>query len=817
MVPENTSNEPAVPANAPEPGLSQAAPDASSAVNPADEPTNGDRQPEVEEQAADSILSPEKPLIANVQLSLQLAEGARVRIIVEALGPSNNGDAEAEPVASTVFVSQPGSAWSVPLEVSLPLRQRQPGSVEVATAYAPSASQRLWAGWRAWPYTLQTTLFGLAIGVYLLTRLIGLSNFPIYFFTDEAVQTVLASDLIRDNFKNYAGDFLPTFFENGGKYRLSTSVYLQVFPYLLFGKSVFATRATSVIISLAAALAVGLILRNIFKQKYWWSGVMLLSITPAWFLHSRTAFEYATAVAFYALFLYFYLLYRYKETRFLYPALIMGALAFYTYSPVQAVVLVTGFLLVISDLRYHWENRNVGLRGLGLLVLLAMPYIRFLVTHSGANHVTMSALGSYWVQPISFTEKLRLYLAQYARGLSPGYWFSPNQPELIRHLMKGYGHLLQATLPFCLFGLGLAIKNIRSSAHRVLLIALLAAPAGAALVDMGVTRALVIVVPAALLTALGLIQIFTWLERFRLSYPALSVGLFAVLALINFSMLRSALADGPTWYDNYGLGGMQYGAQQVFSAIKDYLKEKPGTAIVFSPNWANGADVLARFFLPDPLPIQIGSIDGYLYQHLSLNMSTLFVMTPEEYDQAQTSGKFKQIEIEKTLPYPNGQPGFYFAHLEYADNIDDILATEKEARRALQETELKIDDQLVKARFSMLDLGQLADMFDGNPDTLARTLEANPLVIELTFPEPRSISGLSIKLGSTEARLTAQLYSDPEIRPVEFVQDLSGNVDNPEATMNFDQAVQTKVLHLEIQDLHQDEPGHVHIWEIQLH
>ncbi len=36
---------------------------------------------------------------------------------------------------------------------------------------------------------LAVWLFLLGIAVYLLTRLIGLADFPIYFFTDEAIQT----------------------------------------------------------------------------------------------------------------------------------------------------------------------------------------------------------------------------------------------------------------------------------------------------------------------------------------------------------------------------------------------------------------------------------------------------------------------------------------------------------------------------------------------------------------------------------------------------------------------------------------------------
>ena len=109
-------------------------------------------------------------------------------------------------------------------------------------------------------------------------------------------------------------------------YNLSSlSVYLQVIPYLLFGKSVFVTRAVSVLAATFGAVMVGLTLRDIFKIRYWWSSVLLLSVIPAWFLHSRTAFETVEMTAFYAAFLYFYLRYRTINPRALYAALIFGA------------------------------------------------------------------------------------------------------------------------------------------------------------------------------------------------------------------------------------------------------------------------------------------------------------------------------------------------------------------------------------------------------------------------------------------------------------------------------------------------------------
>jgi len=324
-----------------------------------------------------------------------------------------------------------------------------------------------------------------------------------------------------------------------------------------------------------AAVCMGLILRDAFRLPYWWAGTLLLSIAPAWFLHSRTAFETVTFVSFYTGGLYLYLLYRYRSPRFLYFALILFALAFYTYNPGQLVVVVTGLLLLISDGRYHWQNRAVALRGVGLLFLLALPFLRFRLNHPDAMQDQLYKLGSYWIQPITTQEKFRRFGQEYLYGLSPGYWFVPNSRDLVRHLMRGYGHLIQATLPLAVVGLAVCLKNFRNSAHRVVLIVFLAAPTGAALALVGVTRALVMVIPATLLIALGLIALISWLEKKWISRRLLSFGLFGVLALLNFFMLGQVLVKGPTWYNEYGLGGLQYGARQVFSEVKDYLKENP--------------------------------------------------------------------------------------------------------------------------------------------------------------------------------------------------------------------------------------------------
>jgi 4-amino-4-deoxy-L-arabinose transferase-like glycosyltransferase len=319
-------------------------------------------------------------------------------------------------------------------------------------------------------HDLGTWLFITALAVYLLTRLIGLDQYPIYFFTDEANQTQSMADLIASGYRDGAGTLLPTYFRNGEYANLGLSVYLQWLPLILFGKSAVVTRAASVFVTLIAAISVGIILREIFKAKYWWLGTLLLSITPAWFLHSRTAFETAEFTAFYAGTLCAYLLYRYRSPRYLYLALFLGALAFYTYSPGQMIVPLTAIALLFSDWRYHWENRRTALKGLALLAALAMPYLRFRMNDPDAAVAHLHTLGSYLLVDAPLFEKIKRYFFEYFTGLSAWYWYQSNDRDLARHLMDGYGNIMPATLPFAILGMAQVLRRLREPAYRAILI-----------------------------------------------------------------------------------------------------------------------------------------------------------------------------------------------------------------------------------------------------------------------------------------------------------------------------------------------------------
>lgn len=675
-------------------------------------------------------------------------------------------------------------------------------------------------------FDLPTWLFLGALIVYLVTRLIGLDRFPIYFFTDEANQTQSIATLVENNYR-LDDVLLPTYFPNGLYHNLGLSIYMQWLPYMLFGKSAVLTRVTSVLITLLAAISVGLILRDIFKLKHWWMGVLFLSITPAWFLHSRTAFEVAEFVAFYSGALCAYLFYRYHSPRFLYISLFLAACAFYTYSPAQVIVPLTAIALALSDRGYHIENRNIVLRGMAMILLLSIPYLRFIFYNPHIPLMHLNTLGSYWMANTTFLEKLSHYISEYAIGLSPWYWYTPNIRDLSRHLMKDYGHIMLVTLPFAVIGLVSVLRNLHDSASRFVVIAMLVSPSAAALAGTSITRALVFVVPASILTTLGFETVLKWILDLQKKKGSLftnskqtviPIFVFTLLSGVNIWMLIDALRNGPTWYPDYGLNGMQYGGFQIFNIIQEYSLENPDTKIFLSSEWANGTDVLADFFIDSPLPIWVWSIRGHINEKLPLDDSMVFVITPEDYKQVFESPKFSNLRLEKIVPYPDGTPGFYFIRLQYSENINEILAADAAARRVLQESYLTVSGDQVKLRYSKLD-GEIQDtsiasIFDGNPLTFAKTAEANPFVVEITYPSPHVINGFSIIIGSANVTISLTGYAHEGVEALTYTFKGQGSIRNPELTFALPEPLTTQTLYIEVLDVNHKEPAIVHIWEI---
>ena len=680
---------------------------------------------------------------------------------------------------------------------------------------------RLWsqklpaAAWLAKP----RYLFLFCLAVYLLIQLTGLAAYPAHFSPDEAVSSVNAADLIRHDLRGDHEEPLPTFMKNDNQYSLGTTVYFALLPVLLFGKSVLEARLITALAALLGTLWFALFVRDFLRLREWWLGPLLLALTPAWFFLARTGLETAQMTAFYIGFWYYYASYRYKKPAYLFPALILGGLVFYTYTPGQIIIVLSGLILLVADWRYHWQQRRTARKGALVLLLLAAPLVRFLLFEPDVYLQRLHIYNSYWVwTELNVFQKTGNFLLQYLNGLSPLFWFLPHtQGEAARYALGSYPPLPWLFAPLILLGLYTLLRGWRTRPELHLVVyALLAAPAGAALVMGGtLPRLLVVVFPLLLLTALGLSAALAWLERRKPQLQNWDV-LFLLLLLSAsgiFTML-DATKNGARWLADYGLDGLQWGAPQVYSTARGYIREHPQDIVLISPNWTFQGQTLRSFFVDDEPKIQVQAVTDFTDVYREDISLYVFVLTPEDFRQVQQSAKFKPPEILQITPYPDGREGFYWVRLLYVEDIDRVLENERAERHKLVKETLLLNGEEVTVQHSILDMGSITDLFDGNLDTVIRSAAANPLVVRLDFNRARTIKGVTAHVGVEPVTLTVEV-EDMEGVHRTFEVKSALVADYKDVTIDFGAALSVKSLKVLLYDDGISEPANVHLWEIR--
>lgn len=287
---------------------------------------------------------------------------------------------------------------------------------------------------------------------------------------------------------------------------------------------------------------------------------------------------------------------------------------------------------------------------------------------------------------------------------------------------------------------------------------------------------------------------------------------------MSLGTLRYALTEGPRWYTDYTMGGMQYGAPQLFALIEERLAADPTTEVILTPNWANGTDMFPRFFLSaeEQRRVRTLNVDAFLGQQLPLTPNMLFIMMPDEVERALASGKFAAVAVEETVAYPDGRPGFLLARLAYAPNVAEVFAAELEALRQPVTESLTLDGQTVAVTHTRFEAGQIGDLFDGDTFTLVRHIARNPVRYELAFETPRPVGGLAADFGTMDFALAVTLTA-PDGTTADFAQEFRGLGGDPHVAMPFPDAPPlVSSMTLEIRDLNAGEDVKIHVRELQV-
>jgi 4-amino-4-deoxy-L-arabinose transferase-like glycosyltransferase len=171
---------------------------------------------------------------------------------------------------------------------------------------------------------------------------------------------------------------------------------------------------------------------------------------------------------------------------------------------------------------------------------------------------------------------------------------------------------------------------------------------------------------------------------------------------------------------------------------------------------------------------------------------------------------------------PQGLPAFYAAPLRSGLPEDSAPAGIEGAPGGAEPLEsqlVEMDGQTVKVSYSRLDIGEVVDLFDHNPDTLIRGAAANPLVLDVQLAQPRSVSAISLTLATmSRAQIKVDLIGE-DGETVSFARGFVDLVGIPDVELPLpDGPVETRRLRIEIYDLaprSNDDP-HIHVRELQL-
>ncbi len=542
---------------------------------------------------------------------------------------------------------------------------------------------------------------------------------------------------------------------NENRWAVSLSVYLHLVPVWVFGKSIACVRATTALVTTFGVAGGALALREM-RNRLWWSAPLVAGATALLFVHARLGFESVMMASFFFLFLWAYSLYRERGPRWIIAVLIFGAATFYAYTAGQGVMLVTGIALFFSDFRHHvrvMRARPALLAGAFLLALvLASPYVRYRRLHPGAVQSQLALLDSYWTQPLPLSRKLGLFARTYAEGFDPRYWFRPNLEEGERHRMGERPFFPPVFAPLVAIGVFVCLRRFReSSLHRAVLLSSLGVPFSAAAANLQVLRLLAMLVPATLLTVVGLDWLFRRLVRLPLPAAPIALALGLALGLENGRLTRNALGGATAWTRDFGFYGIQWGAPQIFGAIREELRHSPNAEVMLTSAWANRPQELIAFFLDDAetARVHLRDIREWDLHPKPLNGNEEFVMTGEEWNVAIESGKFAVDAPFRTIPYPDGSPGFRFVRLRYSEDATALFAAEAAARSMPQTEDAIVGGERWRVEHSRSDLGSVADLFDGRRDTFLRGLEANPMFVDIRFPSARPLREVVMSLGAT--------------------------------------------------------------------
>ncbi len=362
-------------------------------------------------------------------------------------------------------------------------------------------------------------------------------------YWDEASIGYNAYSISKD-LKDEWGEFLPIHFRAFGEFKLPVYIYSAVPFVKVFGLNEFSVRIPSVLFSLGVFILTYLLAKKLFNNTTGLFAAFFVTISPWFFIFSRTGFEATAGLMFYLLGVYLFLFN--KKKWYIFFSISCFILSAYSYNSFRIIIPLTLPILVAVEFEKLKETKLLPLFLSFLIIVLSIiPIYRIYKYDSGASRLQVVA-----ATPQTF---LKNYLSHF----DPRFLFISGDKNL-RSQQSGFGQLYLPELILLPLGLLYLIKS--KSKYKLLPIILLIfglIPAAITKESPHALRAIAVIPFIAIISATGATILGTWIKKASIINTLIVLVFLAFFAnyFLNFLNIYPA-QSAKDW---------QYGYEKIFT------------------------------------------------------------------------------------------------------------------------------------------------------------------------------------------------------------------------------------------------------------
>lgn len=357
--------------------------------------------------------------------------------------------------------------------------------------------------------------------LFLFTRLYKIWEIPVSVYWDEASIGYNAYSIAQTG-KDEWGEILPLHFRAFGEFKLPVYIYAAALSVKLFGLNAFSVRLPAVLFSLGVVILTYFLAKKLSDSEI--VGLLasfFVSISPWFFIFSRTGYEATAGLMFYLLAIYLFLLHT-KNPFFLLISVISFILSAYSYNSFRIISPLTLAILTIFEIK----NLTTDIRKLTPIVIISVIFI--FVSFFPIYRLYVYDTGNFRFNAVRVKSTTNFF-TNYLSHFSPIFLLSGDKN--LRSQQFGFGQIYLLDLPLILLGVISIYKSkLRYRFLPILLLLIAPIPAAITKESPHALRSLSAVPFICMIVAMGTVYI----SRIKKNIIAFAVVLIFLGLFVNY-------------------------------------------------------------------------------------------------------------------------------------------------------------------------------------------------------------------------------------------------------------------------------------------